>query len=86
MTKRRLPSPAISDPQLVALVTDRRLLLRQLSEVMARKGPSTPNRNAVNRERAERRRELRDAIRRNEHLAAVRLSELLPRPEDPDNA
>ncbi|HWK12678.1 MAG TPA: hypothetical protein VNR64_21645 [Vicinamibacterales bacterium] len=84
MTRRK--APPLIDAQLAALVADRRLLLRQLGEVMARKGPSTPNRHAVNVERAERRRALRQAIRRNEHLTAVRCSELLPRPPEPDDA
>jgi hypothetical protein len=34
----------------------------------------------VNAERAVRRKALRHAIRRNEHLTAVRLGELVPRP------
>lgn len=80
MTKPLLGEPMKIDHELLGLVTDRRLLLRQLGEVMARAGPSTPNRHAVNAERAVRRKALRHAIRRNEHLTAVRLGELVPRP------
>lgn len=72
----------IHDAELLGLVADRRLLLRQLSEVIARKGPSTPNRNAVNRERTERRKALKKAIRTNEFLTATRVSQMVPYPKE----
>lgn len=72
----------ITDVELRALVAERRLLLRQLSEVMARVGSSNSHRATINAERARQRKEYRRAIRRTEAAIAARCALLIPRSGD----
>lgn len=72
------PVPPAVDPTIAYCVQQRRRLLLQLQEVIRRVGPSTPNREEVNAERAVRRQQLKDAIHTVEWRIIQRAVELVP--------
>lgn len=76
------PPPAspvmVLDAELVRLVGERRAALSALKEVLRRVGPSTPKRNDVNRDRAERRRVHRETVAMLEAQIVARIDQLVP--------
>lgn len=81
MSRRNAPQPILAiqlDAELIGYVLERRAALMALKEVIRRVGPSTPNRNKVNTDRANRRRVFRETVNLLEAKIVKRCDELVP--------
>lgn len=73
------------DAELVGYVLERRAALMALKEVIRRVGPSTPHRQKVNTDRANRRRVFRETVGLLEAKIVKRCDELVPHHDQPDD-